>query len=545
MAKEKIVVIDDSPIVRKLAELALEEEGYKVYTAEDGEEGLRISEEVRPSVILVDFIMPRISGYQFCKSARENELLKDIPIILITGKGEDVGKKFEEKFGVVDYFIKPFKSEMLVEKVNSIVNAQRQLLGEYTEVVEAGEAVAEPLGEMPAFSLEETGGGEGTALEAAEMMEFPETSTLSFDAEEAPSEAEPGGTETAEEVPEFSFEVIDNPKEPEISHQEPAYELDLGAPSFDFNLAKLTAQDIDLLEEQKISTPAIPVMPEAYDFEAIQQLQGADAAEEIVEPVPGPAAVMDHASVTGIASVVDGIMRRYFIDELPMLIEKGMEDILKQYGIIKPSTILITGSLENICMRAVLKLVSDQELTGKLFVISTSGSAEIYFANGLVVYALTSKRGKALASSRLAPGSGLSAETLIDLHEGILEAVSMISDLKEGNFFFEKMALPAALGDIYQRKDVTVLLLESMRKGEGKAGNEGLGNQDSVYVQAMSDSAAKGCELTDEEQLIFTLADGQRSATSIAALSGVELTQTLMILDRLTKARILRNQGGF
>jgi CheY-like chemotaxis protein len=75
MAKEKIVVIDDSPIVRKLAELALEEEGYKVYTAEDGEEGLRISEEVRPSVILVDFIMPRISGYQFCKSARENELL--------------------------------------------------------------------------------------------------------------------------------------------------------------------------------------------------------------------------------------------------------------------------------------------------------------------------------------------------------------------------------------------------------------------------------------------------------------------------------------
>ena len=84
-----------------------------------------------------------------------------------------------------------------------------------------------------------------------------------------------------------------------------------------------------------------------------------------------------------------------------------------------------------------------------------------------------------------------------------------------------------------------------MRKGEGKAGNEGLGNQDSVYVQAMSDSAAKGCELTDEEQLIFTLADGQRSATSIAALSGVELTHTLMILDRLTKARILRNQGGF
>jgi len=150
MAKEKIVVIDDSPIVRKLAELALEEEGYKVYTAEDGEEGLRIAEEVRPSVILVDFIMPRISGYQFCKSARENELLKDIPIILITGKGEDVGKKFAEKFAVDDYFIKPFKSEMLVEKVNSIINAQRQRLGEEP----AFDTFEKPVEEAPSYSFE-------------------------------------------------------------------------------------------------------------------------------------------------------------------------------------------------------------------------------------------------------------------------------------------------------------------------------------------------------------------------------------------------------
>ncbi len=131
--KKKVVVIDDSPIVRKMAEVALEEEGYEVHLAEDGEEGISITQEVLPSVILVDFIMPNMSGYQFCQAVKENELLKDIPIILITGKGEDVGKKFLEKFGVVDYFIKPFKSADLVDKVNSIIQMQKTMFqGEET-----------------------------------------------------------------------------------------------------------------------------------------------------------------------------------------------------------------------------------------------------------------------------------------------------------------------------------------------------------------------------------------------------------------------------
>ncbi len=121
MDKGKVIVIDDSPTVRKLAELVLTEAGYKVFTAENGEEGLKLAEETLPSVILVDFIMPRMNGYQFCKMARCNPFLKDVPIILITAKGEDVGEKFTAKFGVVDYFIKPFQPEELLTKVNSLV----------------------------------------------------------------------------------------------------------------------------------------------------------------------------------------------------------------------------------------------------------------------------------------------------------------------------------------------------------------------------------------------------------------------------------------
>ncbi len=130
MSKGRVLVIDDSPIVRKMAEVALEEEGYEVFSAEDGEEGLKVTREVTPSVILVDFIMPKLSGYQFCQAIQEDEMLKDIPVILITGKGEDVGKKFLEKFGVIDYFIKPFKSADLVAKVNSITQLQETMFQE-------------------------------------------------------------------------------------------------------------------------------------------------------------------------------------------------------------------------------------------------------------------------------------------------------------------------------------------------------------------------------------------------------------------------------
>uniref|UniRef100_A0A7C4AK84 Response regulator n=1 Tax=Thermodesulfovibrio aggregans TaxID=86166 RepID=A0A7C4AK84_9BACT len=122
MSKGKILLVDDSPIVRKLAEVSLQEAGYEVYTASDGEEGLKTAETVKPDLILVDFIMPKITGSQFCKFAKENEILKDIPIILITGKGESVGQAFIEKYGVLDYFMKPFKSEDLIEKVESTLS---------------------------------------------------------------------------------------------------------------------------------------------------------------------------------------------------------------------------------------------------------------------------------------------------------------------------------------------------------------------------------------------------------------------------------------
>ena len=116
-----VLVIDDSPTVRRLAEIVLTQASYTVYTAEDGDVGIDMTRKVHPSVILVDFVMPKMNGYKFCKILRSDPDLRDIPIILITSKGEEVGQKFEQQFGVLHYFNKPFEPEDLTRKLEEVL----------------------------------------------------------------------------------------------------------------------------------------------------------------------------------------------------------------------------------------------------------------------------------------------------------------------------------------------------------------------------------------------------------------------------------------
>lgn len=117
----KVLLVDDSPTVRRLGELILSQHGYSVFTAEDGEQGLEMVEKVRPSVILVDFIMPNMNGHTFCRKVRQDEKMKDVPLILISSKGESVGESFEKEFGILYYFAKPFEPDDLIRKLEEVL----------------------------------------------------------------------------------------------------------------------------------------------------------------------------------------------------------------------------------------------------------------------------------------------------------------------------------------------------------------------------------------------------------------------------------------
>src|SRR5512135_570591 len=122
---EKILNIDDSPTVQRLIEMILASQGYEVILAPDGEAGIAKAKAEKPAVILVDFVMPKMNGFQVCKTLKEDPAFKDTPIILVTSKGDKVGSKFVDTLGITEYFTKPFQPEELLAKIREVIDKRK------------------------------------------------------------------------------------------------------------------------------------------------------------------------------------------------------------------------------------------------------------------------------------------------------------------------------------------------------------------------------------------------------------------------------------
>jgi CheY-like chemotaxis protein len=121
MADELVLVIDDSPTITKVVQLVLTKAGYQVQTAADGEAGLEAVRAQRPDMILLDFVMPRMNGYQFCRELVADPVLRDIPVVLMSAKGDQVGERFVKVMGIVDYITKPFSPEAITAVVQHTI----------------------------------------------------------------------------------------------------------------------------------------------------------------------------------------------------------------------------------------------------------------------------------------------------------------------------------------------------------------------------------------------------------------------------------------
>ena len=121
MARRKILVVDDEKYVVELIRDILESAGYKVVPAYNAKEALEKVYTESPDLILLDILMPRVDGYQVCREIREDILLANIPIIMLTVKG---GEKDEIKglgIGADDYIIKPFRPGVLLARVKMVL----------------------------------------------------------------------------------------------------------------------------------------------------------------------------------------------------------------------------------------------------------------------------------------------------------------------------------------------------------------------------------------------------------------------------------------
>jgi twitching motility two-component system response regulator PilG len=120
-----VMVIDDSPTIRKAVSIGLEAEGYHVVTAVDGLDALRKLDETQPNLILLDITMPGMDGYKLCRKIRANERTKAIPVVMLSGKDGFFDKVRGRMAGCTDYITKPFASRVLLDTVAQHCGAAR------------------------------------------------------------------------------------------------------------------------------------------------------------------------------------------------------------------------------------------------------------------------------------------------------------------------------------------------------------------------------------------------------------------------------------
>ena len=117
MAK-KILLVEDEEIMIDLLQKKLTKEGYEISVARDGEEGLKAMREVKPDLILLDIIMPKIGGFEVMEEMGKDKNLKDIPVIVISNSGQPVEIDKAQKLGAKDWLIKTeFDPQEVVDKV--------------------------------------------------------------------------------------------------------------------------------------------------------------------------------------------------------------------------------------------------------------------------------------------------------------------------------------------------------------------------------------------------------------------------------------------
>ncbi|MBM3287717.1 MAG: response regulator [Candidatus Eisenbacteria bacterium] len=122
MDRKRILVVDDEIYIVHILEFSLTMEGYQVLTAADGEEAMRLIEQERPDLVVLDIMMPKMDGYEVCRRLRQDEQLKGIPVILLSAKGRAVDREVGLQAGADDYITKPFSPRKLLEKIRDLLD---------------------------------------------------------------------------------------------------------------------------------------------------------------------------------------------------------------------------------------------------------------------------------------------------------------------------------------------------------------------------------------------------------------------------------------
>ena len=136
MASETILLIEDDKNILELVKYNLEQEGFRVFTAAKGNAGLETALREKPALVLLDLMLPEMNGLEICKTLKQNDKTRTIPIIMLTAKGTESDKVVGLELGADDYITKPFSPRELIARIKAVLRRSREKLAE--EILRSG-----------------------------------------------------------------------------------------------------------------------------------------------------------------------------------------------------------------------------------------------------------------------------------------------------------------------------------------------------------------------------------------------------------------------
>ena len=138
MAEEKVLIVDDEEHIVELLKFNLVNAGYKVITANNGLDALKLTKENNPDLLLLDLMLPGMDGFDVCKEIKRNNESSNTSIIMLTAKGEELDKILGLELGADDYITKPFSIRELLARVKAVLRRSGSREEKMGEVFESG-----------------------------------------------------------------------------------------------------------------------------------------------------------------------------------------------------------------------------------------------------------------------------------------------------------------------------------------------------------------------------------------------------------------------
>ena len=124
MPNPNILVVEDEENIREAVVYSLSQEGFDVYSANDGEEGLNKAKSLNPDLVLLDVMLPKLDGFEVCRMIRKD---LDLPVFMLSAKGEEIDRVVGLELGADDYITKPFSMRELVVRIRNMLKRSSKL----------------------------------------------------------------------------------------------------------------------------------------------------------------------------------------------------------------------------------------------------------------------------------------------------------------------------------------------------------------------------------------------------------------------------------